>query len=94
MTRSNMAVFSASREDRGCTDCLFFDSKRKRCGIGIKNCILNESDSEEESDFKCPKSSRFSGCEDCQFGRERPCVSLCMQEVMKKWRRKRKGRPG
>lgn len=88
MTRSNMAVFLASRKDRGCADCFFFDSKRDRCGIGINNCILNESD------FTCPKRRRSAGCEDCQYGRERPCVSLCMQEVMKKWRRKRKGRPG
>lgn len=55
-----------------CSQCFFWNEKRKRCTIGgISNCYyLMEAP---------PKKPSF--CDGCDFGRLRPCVGICFRRL-------------
>lgn len=88
MIDSKKKARRAEMERRGCKDCLFFDPETKRCQVGMKHCVLPETQDPvgRERSQKIP----LFPCSRCPYGQcERPCVSFCMKKLLKEWREER-----
>ena len=79
--------------ERECEYCQYFVRKGKRCTRGMDNCILLifEKEDEEEADIHTGDYYAY-GCSDCPYGKGRPCVSSCMRQIERDWRKGRKSK--
>lgn len=73
----------AEMERRECRFCLYYETKGKRCSIGMDNCpFFFETGDPCGTPPVSPQS-----CSSCAYGKgERPCVSFCMKKVLREWR--------
>ena len=88
MTETGRMAEKAEIKQRDRRACLFFDSEKRSCPIGMENCILEGPQEKSDSDSS-GESLRFP-CRCCPYGQgERPCVSFCMKKVLREWQAKK-----
>lgn len=71
-TRKNNRPRYAREKPEECSQCFFWQDKRKRCTIGgHSNCYyLMEAPLRKQSI-----------CDTCSFGKIRPCVGFCIRQL-------------
>ena len=75
------------RNVRDCKNCLYYNRKLKICMMGLNHCILNRDAVTEMK--KQDLIDRPVFCWNCPYGRDRPCVSFCMRNILEEWRKER-----
>jgi hypothetical protein len=64
-----------SDKPRSCRYCYFWSGKSKGCSLGVDNCYYLQS---------APLPLEKTGCEDCPYGRDYPCIGWCTKAILKK----------
>ena len=96
MTPTEKNALEALMLERECDACLYFIERVKEdeefCKRGIENCILDEYEKEDEEAAARLKDKKLYGCSDCPYGKGRPCVSSCLRQTERDWRKRRKSK--
>lgn len=75
------------RKIRDCRNCLYYNRKMKICTLGMDHCILYSDKPEEKKKPDLIRKPVF--CWNCPYGRDRPCTSFCMRNILMEWRKER-----
>ena len=73
----------AADKPKDCKYCYFWRGKQRGCLLTEERCYY----------ILPPKEEKEKGpCEDCPYGKGRPCVSFCMKKILEDQKKKGAGK--